>query len=76
MIDFTFIAEPMTEWLRGLQDSETGYFFHPQWGSDIASSRRGRDLDNVVGLFKKFLQAKFYTITHNKLIPSILESTI
>ena len=56
-----FIAEPMTKWLRGLQDSETGYFFHPQWGSEIASSRRARDLDNVVSLFKYYLgEAPYY----------------
>ena len=27
-------------------------------------------------LFKEFLKAKFYTVTHTKLIPSSVESTI
>ena len=63
-----FIAEPMTEWLRGLQDSETGYFLHPQWGGDIASSRRARDLDNVVSLFTKYLRTQpYYNDPSNRL---------
>ena len=29
---------------KSLQDSEDGYFYHPQWGKDITPSRQGRDL--------------------------------
>ena len=29
---------------KSLQDSEDGYFYHPQWGKDIIPSRQGRDL--------------------------------
>jgi len=36
------------EWTRGLQSSEDGYFYHPQWGKNIRPSRLGRDLSNAV----------------------------
>ena len=29
----------------GLQSSEDGYFYHPQWGHNVRASRRGRDLN-------------------------------
>ena len=39
---------------KSLQDPKTGYFYHPQWGSDISDSRLGRDLGwaiDVLGYF-------------------------
>lgn len=45
------ILEPLAEWIKGLQDPDTGYFYHPQWAT-VGTSRRGRDLDNAVTLFK------------------------
>jgi len=36
-------ARKMGEFALGLQD-EDGYFYHPQWGKNIKTSRRGRDL--------------------------------
>ena len=47
-----FIVEPLSEWIKGLQDPATGYFYHPQWGTSIGTARRGRDLDNAVTLFR------------------------
>ena len=32
------VVEPMTNWLRSLQDPLTGFFFHPQWGESIGNS--------------------------------------
>ena len=54
-------TEPLVEWMRGLQDPETGFFYHPQWGKDATgASRRGRDLDNAVALFTKVTHARPY----------------
>ena len=53
------IRETMLPWLLSLQSSEDGYFYHPQWGTAIGSSRRGRDLDNARSLFS-YLKAKPY----------------
>lgn len=44
--------DKLLSWVRGLQSAEDGYFYHPQWGEGIGSSRRGRDLDwamNILG---------------------------
>ena len=37
------IEQQLIDFARGLQN-ENGYFYHPQWGKAISSSRRGRDL--------------------------------
>ena len=45
-------AERLLAWVRSMQSAEDGYFYHPQWGEGIGSSRRGRDLDwaiNILG---------------------------
>ena len=36
-------ADKMRDFAYNLQD-EDGYFYHPQWGKNISSTRRGRDL--------------------------------
>ena len=41
------IADAIVAWVKGLQDPENGYFYHPQWGKNFTDqllSRRGRDL--------------------------------
>ena len=42
------------------QDPEDGYFYHKQWGKDIGTSRRGRDLGNAVSIIKRFGQEPLY----------------
>ena len=37
---------------KGLQSSKDGYFYHPQWGEDITTSRRGRDLSWATQIIK------------------------
>lgn len=42
-------------WVKGLQDPDSGYFYHPQWGkefTDTMHSRRGRDLRFAVMILK------------------------
>jgi len=41
------MADAIVAWVKGLQDAENGYFYHPQWGksfTDQIPNRRGRDL--------------------------------
>ena len=33
----------LVSFARALQSAEDGYFYHPQWGSNISTSRRSRD---------------------------------
>ena len=47
----------IVKWVKGLQDPENGYFYHPQWGkatTDQSLSRRGRDLNWAESLLKRF----------------------
>lgn len=37
------MREQMISFARALQSSKDGYFYHPQWGTNITTSRRSRD---------------------------------
>lgn len=37
---------------KSLQDFEDGYFYHPQWGKDIRTSRQSRDLGWATSILK------------------------
>lgn len=36
--------QALLKFAKSLQSSEDGYFYHPQWGTNIIAARRGRDL--------------------------------
>lgn len=36
--------DALLKFAKSLQSSEDGYFYHPQWGTNIIAARRGRDL--------------------------------
>ena len=40
-------------YVQSLQDPDDGFFYHPQWGKDIGSSRRGRDLESALGIISR-----------------------
>ncbi len=40
-------------YVQAMQDPDDGYFYHPQWGKDINSSRRGRDLSQALTLIRR-----------------------
>ena len=48
------------DFVKGLQSSEDGYFYHPQWGKDIKLSRRSRDLSWALGIIKAMGDVPFY----------------
>ncbi len=43
----------LEKFVKGLQDPDDGYFYHPQWGKNIITARRGRDLSWSLGLLRK-----------------------
>ena len=47
------IKDTLIKFTKSLQD-ENGYFYHPQWGKNIATPRRGRDLAWATGLLEDF----------------------
>ena len=53
----TAVPPPMREALlrftKGLQDPDDGFFYHPQWGKNVANTRRARDLSWATDLISK-----------------------
>ena len=50
----------MINFAKSLQSPDDGYFYHPQWGKDISTSRRGRDLDWARMTFNRFGDGPLY----------------
>ena len=48
------MGENCLKFIQSLQSDEDGYFYHPQWGNKIGSSRRGRDLSQCLELIRRF----------------------
>lgn len=38
--------------VQAMQDRHDGYFYHPQWGREIGTARRGRDLNQALYLIE------------------------
>ncbi len=48
-------------WMQMMQSNRDGYFYHPQWGTNISSSRRSRDLtQNGQGLLNSYGKEWFF----------------
>jgi len=71
----------IADYIYGLQDPD-GFFYHPQWGKNIANSRRARDLSWSINMLSGFeRKLKYPTIldkkeekTEDTLIPDHLSS--
>ncbi len=48
------MRENCLKFIKSLQSDTDGYFYHPQWGKNIGSSRKGRDLTQSLELIRKF----------------------
>ena len=48
------MKKKMVKFMKAKQDPEDGYFYHSQWGKDVTTSRRGRDLNHATGIIKKY----------------------
>ena len=59
--------------MQAKQDPEDGYFYHKQWGKDITTSRRARDLGNAVSVIKRFGSSPLYP-TATERISSLSDS--
>ena len=47
------IKQSILRFAKELQDPEDGYFYHPQWGKSIGSSRKGRDLNSSLWVIRR-----------------------
>ncbi len=54
------MKEEMIRYIKGLQNPDDGYFYHPQWGRNVASSRKSRDLGHATNLLKNLGSAPTY----------------
>ena len=49
----TEVVEKTLEFVYGLYDDSDGYFYHEQWGKNIGSSRKGRDINSALDVINK-----------------------
>ncbi len=54
------MKQSILNFVRNLQSPDDGYFYHPQWGKDIISARRGRDLGWATSLIKQLGAKPYY----------------
>ena len=55
-----FIREPLAAWVKSLQSSEDGMFYHPQWGKNIGDAQYGRDLESATTLLRITGEKPYY----------------
>lgn len=56
-----FLREKQVKWTQGLQSSENGYFYHPQWPKETHNvSRLGRDLKYSLEHLRRFRGEPLY----------------
>ena len=57
----------LTAFIQSLQDKNDGYFYHPQWGKDINTSRRGRDLNQCLSILRRLGAKPLYATALDRL---------
>ena len=58
-----WMKEQIVPFVKNMQDKETGYFYHPQWGKERAdkwTNRRGRDLTWATRLLEDYGESPLY----------------
>lgn len=48
------MKDKAVKFITGCQDAEDGYFYHKQWGKNINTSRRARDMNKGMSLVRAF----------------------
>ena len=54
------MQKKMIAFMKAKQDPEDGYFYHAQWGRDVTTSRRARDLGYATSIIRKFGDEPLY----------------
>ena len=54
------IKAGLVSFTKDMQSSKDGFFYHPQWGTDITTSRRGRDLGWATSILSKLGEKPLY----------------
>lgn len=61
------VQECIIKYAKSLQAPDDGYFYHPQWGKDITTSRRGRDLGWATSILSDYGATPDYPTALEKL---------
>ena len=54
------MQKKMISFMQNKQHEDDGYFYHAQWGKDVSTSRRARDLGHALSIFGRFGGAPLY----------------
>ena len=54
------MKKKMVAFMKAKQHADDGYFYHSQWGKDVTTSRRGRDLGHATGIIARFGDKPLY----------------
>ena len=57
----------IVNWVQSMQSNTDGYFYHPQWGTSISVSRRGRDNGWAIRLLERFEAEPLYPTAADRL---------
>lgn len=55
------MRDKVLNFMQSKQDPDDGYFYHPQWGKEIGTSRRARDMNNALGMIRSLGGKPLYT---------------
>ncbi len=61
------MKDKAVKFICSCQDPEDGYFYHPQWGKNIGTSRRARDMNKGVSLVKSFGGRPIYPTANERI---------
>jgi len=62
-------------WTQSMQSPEDGYFYNPQWGRNVGSSRLGRDLSQSLALIRHMGGKPLYPTALERLAAAPRENT-
>ena len=61
------VKNNLVKFAQSLQDPDDGYFYHPQWGKNIQTDRKGRDLGWATGIISEFGAKPLYPTATERL---------
>ena len=61
------VKNNLVKFAQSLQDPDDGYFYHPQWGKNIQTDRKGRDLGWATGIISEFGAEPLYPTATERL---------
>ena len=71
-----WMAEEIADFIYYLQDPDDGYFYHPQWGKGIGTTRRSRDYSWCIAILNTLgREARYSSITSTAALTSPLGSS-